>query len=236
MARADAVSSDLLPILARTIEAGEPLPSEEALAEVLGTSRPTIREALIRMEANGLVRRLHGSGTFPNPAATQVPIRLDQSTDFADRLAAVGFDASVEVLAAEVLPAGSPVPPRLDAQDDRVLRTVKRWRADGVVAVVAVDHVPLDRRVGNDAAVATASEPVLALAGAVGLGRADWMCTWPAAVELDDELAGLLELEPGRSVLRTEQLGVERHGRHVFHAVEHHRPDLVEYGLVRTVY
>lgn len=232
----DAVSSGLLPIWRAMLEAGEALPSEEALAVTLGTSRPAIREALIRMEANGLVRRLHGAGTFPNPAALEMAVRLDQAADFADRLGAVGFDSRVEVLEVAVLTADQVDAPRLALQNgDRVLRTVKRWWADDVVAVVAVDLVPLSRRADADAAIADAEAPVVELSARHGLGRADWMCTWPSAVTLGAAEAALLDHPSGTAALRTEQLGVERHGRRVFSALEHHRPDLVEYGLIRTI-
>jgi GntR family transcriptional regulator, transcriptional repressor for pyruvate dehydrogenase complex len=45
------------------IGAGEPLPSERRLAEVLGVSRPAIREALQRMTQTGLVEVRHGGAT-----------------------------------------------------------------------------------------------------------------------------------------------------------------------------
>src|SRR3954466_9826236 len=45
------------------IGAGEPLPSERRLAEVLGVSRPAIREALQRMAQTRLVEVRHGGAT-----------------------------------------------------------------------------------------------------------------------------------------------------------------------------
>src|SRR3954449_12510637 len=45
------------------IGAGESLPSERRLAEVLGVSRPAVREALQRMAATGLVQVRHGGST-----------------------------------------------------------------------------------------------------------------------------------------------------------------------------
>jgi GntR family transcriptional regulator len=43
---------------------GDKLPSEEALAKQLGVSRTTVREALGNLEAQGVIRRRHGVGTF----------------------------------------------------------------------------------------------------------------------------------------------------------------------------
>jgi GntR family transcriptional regulator, transcriptional repressor for pyruvate dehydrogenase complex len=45
------------------IRAGSTLPSERRLAEVLGVSRPAVREALQRMAATRLVEVRHGGGT-----------------------------------------------------------------------------------------------------------------------------------------------------------------------------
>ncbi|MCU1504237.1 MAG: putative GntR family transcriptional regulator [Ilumatobacteraceae bacterium] len=233
----NSVESNLLPIWREVVELGQALPSEEALAETLGTSRPAIREALIRMEADGLVRRLHGAGTFPNPAALEIPVRMDRAADFSDRLASVGFEVTTEVISAEVIAAGESEAATLGLEaGTRLLRTVKRWRADGVVAVVAFDHVPLSRRASGEASIDAAADAVLHLATEYGAGRADWMCTYPTAVEVDGPTAELLEYEPGRAVLRLEQIATERHGRRVFHALEYHRPGLVEFGLIRTIH
>ena len=42
---------------------GERLPTEHALAERFATSRPTVREALAQLRADGIIATRHGSGT-----------------------------------------------------------------------------------------------------------------------------------------------------------------------------
>jgi DNA-binding LacI/PurR family transcriptional regulator len=45
--------------------AGQRLPSERDLAEQLAISRPSVRAILAVLEAEGLIQRRHGSGTYP---------------------------------------------------------------------------------------------------------------------------------------------------------------------------
>lgn len=57
---------------------GERLPSERDLAEQFKVSRPTVREALIALDMQGLVEARHGSGIYvtANTSATE-PVELD---------------------------------------------------------------------------------------------------------------------------------------------------------------
>ncbi|MFF7194115.1 GntR family transcriptional regulator [Streptomyces sp. NPDC008079] len=51
-------------ILDGTYPAGQPLPSEEALAKQFGVTRPTVRQGLTELRASGLVEAIMGRGTF----------------------------------------------------------------------------------------------------------------------------------------------------------------------------
>ena len=57
--------------------AGDRLPSEKELAQQLGVSRPTVREALIALEISGLVEIRTGSGSFIRDCSKVVPSTLD---------------------------------------------------------------------------------------------------------------------------------------------------------------
>ena len=74
----------------------KPLPAESELAEQFGISRMTIRRALAALEAEGLIVRRHGSGTYPVPVAAH----LRQTRDVASLYREVsdltrGYDQSI---------------------------------------------------------------------------------------------------------------------------------------------
>lgn len=67
MIRENDVSRSLheqLSILISETESGDRLPSEPRLAENLGVSRPSLREAMMTFETRGLLQRKQGVGTF----------------------------------------------------------------------------------------------------------------------------------------------------------------------------
>jgi DNA-binding FadR family transcriptional regulator len=47
-----------------SLPTGERLPSESRLCEIFGVSRPVVREAIFRLQADGLVVTRHGAGTY----------------------------------------------------------------------------------------------------------------------------------------------------------------------------
>lgn len=51
-------------IVAGSMPTGERLPSESRLCEIFGVSRPVVREAIFRLQADGLVITRHGAGTY----------------------------------------------------------------------------------------------------------------------------------------------------------------------------
>src|SRR6187399_3743270 len=59
----DVFEQILADVLSGEMQPGESLPSERRLAEVLGVSRPAVREALQRMAATRLVEVRHGGAT-----------------------------------------------------------------------------------------------------------------------------------------------------------------------------
>ena len=91
---ADAVDQIKRLITLGTLIPGQRLPSERVLAELLGVSRPTTREAVRALEAMGIVSTRHGSGTFVTDLSAETLARplifvLDINHDAVHELFAV---------------------------------------------------------------------------------------------------------------------------------------------------
>lgn len=113
---------------------GTLLPSEPALAAEFGVARMTARAAVNRLEADGLVERIPGRGTFvrhrprPRPAGTLM--------SFHDQVRGWGQEPSSRVLEAGLRPATGEERAVLGAE--RVVAISRVRMADGVP--LAVEH------------------------------------------------------------------------------------------------
>src|SRR5436190_12969995 len=87
---------------------GERLPSEPELAKTLGVSRSSLRAAIALLEEDGLVQRLHGSGTY----VTHRPVmRNDLSRNFgvSSMITSMGLAVGTVDEQCDLEPAPAPV-------------------------------------------------------------------------------------------------------------------------------
>src|SRR5512133_381817 len=119
------------------------LPSEPELCSHYGLSRTTIRQALARLEQEGLISREKGRGTFVR--ASQPRSWLIQTADgfFEDEVLRAGHAVTSEVLRLEraLLPRWAS--DALEVPPGAVGVTLERLRSvDGLVALYVVNHLP----------------------------------------------------------------------------------------------
>ncbi len=179
------------------------LPSEPRLAEMLGASRNSVREALVRLEERGYVHRTQGARTTPNRRLAGVGRRIDQQFDHSLSIRSAGYEPSLELVSSDRLEL-TPGSHRFDDLPDGtpVLRTVKMWRADGAPYALAEDLVPLQRDATLDA-----HRPVFDLAEAANGVRVAWETVWMEAIGLDAERSRLLSSSPGTPVIEMTYCG-----------------------------
>lgn len=86
------------------LKKGDQLPTEQALSAAFGVSRPVVREALMRLQADGLVKSRQGAGTFVEKAPPPNLNNLTQLEDVANFLRSyeirIGLETEAAYLAA----------------------------------------------------------------------------------------------------------------------------------------
>jgi GntR family histidine utilization transcriptional repressor len=91
---------------------GSKIPSEYELMETLGASRMTVHRALREMQADGLIRRAQGVGSF---VRSQPPrSALLEITDIADDIAARGNRHGARIIALETIRADAAIAAAFD--------------------------------------------------------------------------------------------------------------------------
>lgn len=213
---------------------GQTLPGEPTLAAALGVSRPALREEMARLESEGLLRRRQGAGTIVNPGAFQIEARFDQQVEFADVLRDAGYEPTLEVLdSAPIAISAADAAVLGVAQGTAALRTVKRWRADGRPAMVAVDVIPAPAASVLDGL--TPADGLFELVRQIRGSTVEWELAWPGAAVATAQVRGWLELAGKSAVLTLDLVGVSRVGDRAYRATEYHVPGLVRPGFVRSV-
>jgi GntR family transcriptional regulator len=217
----------------RRYRAGDRLPSEPELAASYGVSRPTIRDVLRALENEGMVRRVHGVGTFVNASPTKVSSAIDADLGVTEAVQAAQRTLGVQVLSIRRSPAPAEVAERLDLATGENLLWIERLiRADDRPAALAIDAIPDGIAISaahpyEDGSVYRFLERECGLKLRGGLARI-------TAVSADRRIARLLRVANGAALLRLEQ--VERATGDVacLYSLEHYVPSVFDLTVRRT--
>jgi len=126
---------------------GGRIPPETELAEALGVSRTTVRDALSRLEMEGTISRKQGAGTFVNSPVLQIRSRLEEIWSYEAMLEAHGLTPATRVIDAVTLPAAA-LPHDAAAADlgispaDDVLHVRKLFLENDAPVILAANVLP----------------------------------------------------------------------------------------------
>ncbi|HUQ77441.1 MAG TPA: GntR family transcriptional regulator [Patescibacteria group bacterium] len=225
------VRGEVLTDLAESYRPGDRLPSEPELASTYGVSRPTIREVLRSLEGDGLVRRVHGVGTFVTQIRPAVSSRFDLDLGVTEAVAAANQRLGIQLLRAAIERVPAPIAERLGVHAATSVLWVERViRVNDVPAAHAIDAIPED--VVGDAVYDGGSIyrflEESCRTGLVG-GLAD-----VTAVGADRSMARLLGVDEGAPLLRIDQVERSTAERPVLYSTEHYVPTVLNLSVRRV--
>jgi GntR family transcriptional regulator len=219
-------------ITSGAIPPGSRLPTEPQLAEDLGVSRATLREALRSLEEDGFVTRRRGAGTF----ATHRPRlrnNLDVNFGVTEAIRASGMEPGTIDTKVEVTPAGAQEAAALDIGVGDPVVTVERVRTADDRRVVFSRDVVAQALVGEDTLEGLEDASVYDLLEASAHVAIQHGVVTIEPMTADRSLARKLKIPAGSLLLYLRQIDYDRSGDPVLLSHEYHLGDAFEFSVVR---
>ncbi|HSJ70219.1 MAG TPA: GntR family transcriptional regulator [Acidimicrobiia bacterium] len=209
------------------------IPPETELANDLGVSRTTVRDALSRLENEGSIYRRQGAGTFVNEQGLQIKSRLEEIWSYEQVLEDHGYVPSVRVLSETTEVADASTAEALGLDDgDTVLTIEKLFLENEVPVILAINRIPshllTDTEYADDEATPVYEFLEQHCNRALGYYLSDIV---PVAVEGD--LAMKLGVPPGTPSISFDEIGFDQNNEPIVRATSYFRDDLLRFRLIR---
>jgi GntR family transcriptional regulator len=227
------LQSELAVLIGRT-PAGDRLPSEPELAKRMGVSRATLREAMRTFEAQGMIRRRQGAGTF---VVGRVPVLesgleiLESLDTMAKRL---GLEVSPSAMRIEKVYADQELADGLNLPLASRLTHVQRvMNANGRPVAYLIDTLPeevLQPHQLPDNFTGSVLDYLLEKETALTISRAEI-----SAIGAPPEVARALEIQRGDVLLQFRSQLYVADGRVVDYSVSNFIPGYFKFHVVRRV-
>jgi GntR family transcriptional regulator len=227
------LQADLAALIART-PADAKLHSEPRLAEELGVSRATLREAMRTFEAQGLIRRRQGSGTF---VVGRVPV-LDSGLEMLESI-----DSMAKKLGLEISVSGLQIESVIADQEhanglgislaSRLTRVRRVIRADRRPVAYLVDILPEETLKADnlpDSFKGSVLDFLLTRGEVLTVSRAAI-----SAANATADVAKALEIQRGDVLLQFISQLYTSSGRVVDYSTSHFIPGYFNFHVVRRV-
>lgn len=215
---------------------GDQLPSENDLAAGLGISRPTLREALMELQIQGVIVRRRGVGTFlaeEKPASLRPGIEVLRSFRNLSKAAGVEFARSSwsvqSVFADDELAAALEV-----KLGEPVVYVRMTASASGIPAATFETYI-LPKYIDIESLRAYTTGSLLDFVIATSSPKLHHTNTELSAVAATGSISGWLDVPDGTPVLDLVEVFFDRAGRSVMYSRNHFLTTQVSFNLVRTV-
>jgi GntR family transcriptional regulator len=212
---------------------GEALPSEPKLAEQLGVSRATLRDAMRAFQGRGLIVRRQGVGTYVGPKLIEAG--LEELVSIETLAAQIGLRVAMDGLSVERRQPSQPEAETLELQvGQRVVEITRVIRAAGRPVAYLIDVIA-DGLIPDEAWESSFRGSVLDVLLERGELPLEYSRTEINAVAADHDLAARMELSLGEVLLLFEASLITRDGTIVDRSRSYFLPGTFRFQVVRRV-
>ncbi|GAA0488420.1 GntR family transcriptional regulator [Microbacterium aurantiacum] len=220
-------------IASRRLQPGDRLPTEAELSELFGVARSTTREALKRLEHDGLLYAIKGHGRFVSALGSlQVERPVTRYEGIADILANRGMEITTAVLSVEETPVAEPAASALGLEPGSLVIRVERLRyGDDRPMVYSVNTIPRALLPGpvSHRDWSTSINLALELHG----HRVVSAATRISAVDLPESVQTRYALDGLGPWLLTEEQCLTSSGQRVLYSEDYHRGSEIAFNVIR---
>jgi GntR family transcriptional regulator len=211
------------------------IPSETDLANELGVSRTTIRDALSRLELEGTIFRKQGAGTFVNQASLQIQTRLEEIWAYELMLEAHGYVPSTQLISVEEQPVDDQTAADLNlAPTDTILLVKKLFLADNQPVIFTLNYIPT-RFIANAYSKDTFRQPIFQFLADACQQQLAYYLSEIVPLISPDWLVDILNLRQQQStaLIAFEEIGYNQNNVPLLKAQSFFRDDLLRLRLIR---
>ena len=212
---------------------GGRIPSETELANELGVSRTTIRDALSRLENEGAVYRRQGSGTYVNKPGLQIKTRLEEIWSYESVLRDHGYTPSTRILTVSTVLADNMQADILKIKaGEEIVCVEKLFLEDREPVILAINQVPR-KLLTASFADSDWHKPIYEFLWKYGQLRLSYYISEIVPVLVDRKIGKALGVAVGEPLLSFKEIGFNEENEPILMASSYIRDDLLRLRLIR---
>jgi len=209
------------------------IPAEVELARNLNVSRNTVRDALSRLEIEGVIIRRQGAGTFINKAGLMVKSQLSEIVPYQALIEEYGCTPAIELISVEELPSPATAEKLHRHADEPFLLVKKRFLADNQPVIFSSTYLPT-RIIRRAYTPDDLRRPVFEFIPEFCEQDFSYFLTELVPLIPPDWLVSALKLPPQKSALVSfEEIGYNQNNEPALMAISYFRNDLLRLRLIR---
>jgi len=209
------------------------IPSETDLAESLGVSRTTIRDALSRLENEGVIYRKQGAGTFVNRPGLRIKSRLEEIWSYEAVLRDHGYVPSTRVISHRLKTADTQTAREMGlVPGEQLLVIEKLFLENKLPVILTINHIP-QRNITGPFTEDDIKLPVYEFLSAFGHQHLSYYLSEFVPVRATAHLASHLAVPESSPLLSLDEIGYDEENQPILKAYSYIRDDLLRLRFIR---
>ncbi len=209
------------------------IPSETDLANELGVSRTTVRDALSRLEVEGAIYRKQGAGTFVNEPGLQIKTRLEEVWSYEDVIKAHDYKPSTKIVGLSTEPAKHTIAKALKIAPHTDIVIIKKlFLADDEPVILAHNRIPA-KLLTPPYAEADFCQPIYQFLWSNGRHQLSNYLSEIIPTIASDNLAKILNIPQQTALISFSEIGYNADNEPILSSTSYFRDDLLRFRLIR---